>query len=146
MTMPWSAAGSAAGSAARVRRLANLINLSTASGLVVARLGQAQVRSGPDGFILAERYRLPFPIAAAFTVGDVLITSSCWDDLAQASPRLMRHEQRHSWQYVVCGGLPFLPLYALAMAWSWLRCRDRFSHNVFERLAGLTDGGYRVAN
>jgi hypothetical protein len=35
-----------------------------------------------------------------------------------------------------------LPLYGIASAWSWLRTRDYFSRNVFERLAGLDDGGY----
>lgn len=88
-------------------------------------------------------YRLGFPVASAFTVGNVVITAHRFDDLLTANPRLLLHEQRHSWQYVACGGLPMLPLYALAMGWSWLRTRDRWSANVFERRAGLADGGYR---
>lgn len=126
-------------------RIANVINLSTPLGLVIARLGRAELRPGPDGSILAEHYRLSFPVAAAFTVGHVLITAHAWDDLLRVNPQLLRHEQRHSWQYVACAGLPFLPLYSLAMAWSWLRSRDLFSRNVFERHAGLADGGYSTS-
>jgi hypothetical protein len=36
-----------------------------------------------------------------------------------------------------------LPLYFAAAGWSWLRCRDFYWHNVFERRAGLEAGGYR---
>lgn len=124
-----------------LRRVANLVNLSTPLGLLVARIGRAEVTAGRDGFVWAERYRLPFPVATAFTVGDVLITAGRWDDLRRDQPLLAGHEQRHSGQYALCGGL-FLPFYGLATVWSWIRCRDRFSHNVFERLAGLSDGGY----
>jgi hypothetical protein len=35
-----------------------------------------------------------------------------------------------------------LPLYLLAAGWSWLRGGDHGTHNVFERAAGLADGGY----
>jgi hypothetical protein len=38
--------------------------------------------------------------------------------------------------------LLFLPLYWLACLWSWVRCGDHWSRNVFERRAGLVDGGY----
>lgn len=133
------------GRLAASRRILNLLNLSTPLGLLIARLGQAQLRAGPGGLILAERYRFRFPYASAFTVGNVLITARRWDELLLVNPRLLRHEARHSSQYVVCGGLAFLPLYGLAMAWSWLRGRDRFSHNVFERHAGLSDGGYSLS-
>ena len=37
----------------------------------------------------------------------------------------------------------FLPLYLLAMAWSWLVAGDYWSRNTFERRAGLDSGGYR---
>lgn len=133
------------GHLATARRILNLLNLSTPLGLLIARLGRAELRAVPGGLILAERYRFRFPSASAFTVGNVLITAHRWDDLLLVNPQLLRHEARHSWQYVVCGGLAFLPLYGLAMAWSWLRGRDRFSHNVFERHAGLSDGGYSLS-
>jgi hypothetical protein len=35
-----------------------------------------------------------------------------------------------------------IPLYLLASGWSLLRGGDPGVHNVFERLAGLEDGGY----
>ncbi|MGI8887902.1 MAG: hypothetical protein ACR2GB_02860, partial [Nocardioidaceae bacterium] len=59
-----------------------------------------------------------------------------------ARPGLMRHEERHTWHYAACGGLPFVPLYVAAMAYSLWRTGDRGVGNVFERLAGLADGGY----
>ena len=57
-------------------------------------------------------------------------------------PGLLRHEQRHSWQYAAYLGLPRLPLYGVATAWSLLRGGDVAVHNAFERWAGLEDGGY----
>ena len=38
-----------------------------------------------------------------------------------------------------------LAIVLLAAAWSWLRTGDHYSRNVFERRAGLADGGYREA-
>jgi len=52
------------------------------------------------------------------------------------------HEERHSWQYALTLGLPMLPLYAVAAAWSYLLGGDYATHNVFEVRAGLADGGY----
>lgn len=127
----------------RARRFGNLLNLSTPIGLAVARVGGARLRPGPRGLILGEGYRLPFPVAGAFTVGDVVITSSTWTALLARHPRLLEHEERHSWQYLACLGLPYLVPYVAAMAWSVLRTGDRASANVFERHAGLVDGGYR---
>ena len=123
------------------RRLANLVNLSTPFGLLVARVGRASVVAGPRELRLADGYRLGFPVAVAFTVGDVLITRHRWDDLRGQRPGLLEHEEAHSQQYAWCGPL-FLPAYAVAMAWSWLRTGDRAARNVFERRAGLSRGGY----
>ncbi len=125
----------------RVRRLTNLVNGSTAAGLLVARLGGARPGPGPHGLTLATGYRLPLPAAHAFTLGDVVTTrhDRAW---LQQRPRLLRHEERHSRQYVACLGLPMVPLYLLAAGWSWLATGDPGVHNPFERLAGLADGGY----
>ncbi len=125
-----------------LRRVANLVNLSTPLGLLVARAGRARCRPGPYGLVLAEGYRFAFPVAGAFTVGDVVVTAHSFDALLRLHPDLLRHEERHSRQYACCLGLPFLPLYALAMAWSALRTGDRSSANPFERGAGLRAGGY----
>ena len=127
--------------AVRVRQLGNWLNLSTPLGLVVARLGRAEVRPGPRGLLLADGYRLGFPIALAFTVGNVLVTRGRWDEL-RTRPGLLEHEEAHSWQWLGCGGLPFLPAYGACLAWSVLRSGDLAAHNAFERGAGLARGGY----
>ena len=59
---------------------------------------------------------------------------------------MLLHEERHSWQYAACLGLPMLPLYGLAAGWSYLRGGDPGVHNAFERLAGLEDGGYATVS
>lgn len=127
----------------KVRRAANWVNLSTPLGLAVARLGRTSVCKGARGIYLATEYAYAFPIASAFTVGSVVVTQRSLSWL-ESRPRLMAHEERHAWQYVACGGLPFLPLYLAAMAYSQWRTGDRAATNVFERLAGLSDAGYRV--
>ena len=125
----------------RIKTVVNAVNLSTPLGLLLARLGRARFRKGPRGLVLASEYRLPLPAAPAFTVGNVVVSPRPADYLDDR-PRLLLHEERHSWQYAFCLGLPFLPLYALGAAWSYLRGGDFGVHNPFERLAGLADGGY----
>lgn len=127
----------------RWRRRVNLLNLSTPLGIAVARLGRAQVRPGNRGLLLAEGYRLPFPVADAFTVGNVLVTRGRWPDLQQTRPGLLEHEEAHTWHWLWCGGLPFLPVYGACLVWSLLRTGDRAAANLFERRAGLAAGGYR---
>lgn len=125
----------------RLRSLANAVNGSTLLGLGVAAVGRARIRRGPRGLLLATSFRFSFPRAAAFTVGDVVVSrhdEEWWED----RDAMLRHEERHSWQYAVCLGVPMLPLYAVAAGWSYLRGGDPAVHNVFERLAGLEDGGY----
>ena len=125
----------------RVRRALNAINGSTLLGRALAMAGRAATAPGPHGTVLATGYRWSFPRAPAFTVGDVVL---CRYDAAWLAdrPRLLAHEERHTWQYAACLGLPLVPLYLLAAGWSWLRGGDPGVHNVFERLAGLDDGGY----
>ena len=128
----------------RLRRLGNLVNLSTPLGLAVARLGRADVSPGPRGLLLADGYRLPFPVAGAFTVGNVVITPGRWPELQARRPHLLGHEEAHSWQWFWLAGAPFLPAYGVSLVWSVLRTGDRAAANVFERRAGLERGGYRV--
>lgn len=125
----------------RFRQIANWANLSTPLGLALARVGGAEVRAADRHVLIASGYRPGFPVAGAFTVGSVIITryDHAW---LTSRPELLGHEEQHSWQYVACLGLPFLPLYAAAMAWSRLRAGDRASRNLFERSAGLEPGGY----
>jgi hypothetical protein len=124
----------------RLRQVLNAVNGSTLLGLGIGAAGRARFSRGPGGLVLATTSRLTLP-ASAFTVGDVVVTAHDVSWLRER-PRLLRHEERHSWQYVACLGLPMLPLYGLAAAWSYLRGGDLAVHNAFERLAGLEDGGY----
>ncbi len=127
--------------AAGLRLVVNVVNLSTPLGLAVAKISGARLASAPDGLLLAHGYSWPVPPAPAFTIGNVILVRA---DAANATarPRLLIHEARHSTQYAWCLGVGMLPLYFVAAGWSWLRARDFSSYNVFERLAGLEDGGY----
>jgi len=125
-----------------VRSLGNWTNLTTPLGLLVASLGRASIRRDARGLFLAEHYRFRFPVAGAFTVGNVLITGGDWDDLLGRFPRLLEHEEAHTWQYLYCLGLPYYLAYSGCLAWSLLRTGDRASRNFFERRAGLQHGGY----
>ncbi len=126
-----------------VRAVGNAVNLSTALGLALCLAGRASLRRGPDALLLAEGYRLPLPKAGAFTVGNVvLVPGGTAEELELRHPGTLAHEAAHTWQYFGFIGLPFLPLYALASGWSWLRTGDPASANWFERRAGLARGGY----
>ncbi len=125
-----------------LRALGNVVNLSTPFGLLVARLGRARLHRGPDGLLLADGYRLRFPTGGAFTIGNVVITARAWPQYLADSPNVLRHEQRHTLQWLACAGLPFLPVYLAMTGWSMLRTGDRAARNAFERGAGLADGGY----
>ena len=117
-----------------------MVNLSTPLGLGLALAGRGRIRRGPDGLLVAHAVRLPAR-APAFTVGNVVLLRL--DDAALARrPRLLVHEARHATQYACCGGLVMVPLYLAAAAVSWLLTGDTGCRNVFERRAGLTDGGY----
>jgi hypothetical protein len=123
----------------RARQVFNYMNLSTPVGLLIAVIGRARVRRGEHGLLYAHGYRLRFPIAGAFTVGNVVLTAHEDGYLAGA---LLRHEARHATQYAFCVGLPMLPLYVLALVVSMAICGHPASWNLFERLADLDDGGY----
>lgn len=124
-----------------LRVVLNLANLSTPVGLAVGVLGGCRFRRLPRGLVLASGYRYSVPAAAAFTVGNVVLTHHDAEH-ALARPRLLAHEERHTWQYAALLGLPLLPLYLAAAAWSWLATGSIAAHNPFERWAGLESGGY----
>jgi hypothetical protein len=123
----------------RIRQAVNLVNGSTVAGLGVAALGRAAVTRGPDGLFTGTGYRLPVPPAPSFCLGNVIITRGAV--LAVGSP-VFRHEARHATQYAWCGGLAMIPLYLAAAGVSWVLTGDSGARNVFERQAGLADGGY----
>jgi hypothetical protein len=123
-----------------VKVVGNFLNLTTLAGLVVGVIGRAAFSRGPRGLFFANGYKLGFPVAGAFTIGNVILSKherSYFDDAA-----LVRHEERHSWQYFCLIGLPMLPLYVVGVAVSFLLTGDPASRNPFERLANLKEGGY----
>lgn len=126
----------------RARSIANWLNLSTPLGLAVAAAGGATVRPGPNGLRLAEGYRWDFPTGSAFTVGDVVITRTDFQRLLRRHPGLLEHEEAHARQWMLCMGLPFIPLYLASMAYSMARTGDRAARCAFEVRAGLHAGGY----
>jgi len=128
----------------RLRQLANVVNASTPLGLLLAAFARTRLRRGPRGLLLATGYRWRLPFAAAFTVGNVVLFRAGPDE-ALANPVLLGHEERHATQYAWCLGVPFLPLYFLAAAWSLVRTGNPGSANFFERHAGLQAGGYPPA-
>lgn len=129
--------------ACTVKTVANWVNGSTPLGLAIAAIGGAGVQAGPRGLLLASGYRLRFPVASAFTVGNVILTGApSWRDLRAQRPELLAHEERHSWQYVWCGGLPFLAAYLVCAGYSALHTGSPALRNPFEQRAGLVAGGY----
>ena len=122
-----------------MRQAVNLANGSTLAGLGVAALGRARLTRGADGLFTGTGYRLPMPPAPAFCLGNVLVTRL---DVLPVGSALFRHEARHASQYAWCGGVAMVPLYLVAAGVSWALTGDFGSCNVFERRAGLADGGY----
>jgi hypothetical protein len=125
----------------RVRLVANLMNGSTLAGVLVAAAGQARLARAHDGLLVGAGYRLPVPVAPAFCIGNVILARGDHATLATMPP-LVAHEARHATQYACCAGLPMLPLYFLAAGVSWGLTGDFGARNIFERRAGLADGGY----
>ena len=123
----------------RVRLAVNLLNGSTLAGLVVSVAGHARLARFPGGLLVGTGFRLPVPPAPAFTLGNVILTRQ---DVLGRDTVLLRHEARHATQYAWCGGLLMLPLYFAAAGASWLLSGDFGAWNIFERGAGLADGGY----
>jgi hypothetical protein len=123
----------------RAREAVNLVNGSTLAGLGVAVAGRARLARGPDRLFIGTGYRLPVPPAPAFCLGNVILTRG--NGIDPGSP-LFRHEARHATQFACCGGVAMVPMYLAAAGVSWVLTGDFGARNVFERRAGLADGGY----
>ncbi|WP_411733652.1 hypothetical protein [Paeniglutamicibacter sp.] len=126
----------------RTREVANWLNLSTISGLVLATTTGCNIERGARGILYARNYTPALPKAGAFTVGNVVFFRPSLSGQV-LRPQLLSHEETHCTQYAVCLGLPFIPLYLAAAGYSWLRTSDPASRNFFERAANLQAGGYR---
>ena len=122
-----------------MRLAVNVANGSTLAGLGVAVAGRARLSRTADGLLAGTGYRLPVPAVPAFTLGNVIVTRR---DSLPADSTLFLHEARHTTQYAWSGGLLMLPLYFAAAGASWVLCGDVGAWNVYERWAGLADGGY----
>jgi hypothetical protein len=125
----------------RARQAVNLVNGSTLAGFLVAAAGRARLSRAGDGLVVAVGYRLPVPPAPAFCLGNVIVTRLDAEGVRGAGA-LLGHEARHATQFACCGGVVMLPLYFLAAGVSWLLTGDFGARNIFERRAGLADGGY----
>ncbi len=123
----------------RARQVVNLANGSTLAGLGVAALGGARLARSADGLFVGTGYRLPVPPAPGVLPGQRDRHPAGRD---RPGSGLFRHEARHATQYACCGGVVMVPLYLLAAAVSWALTGDFGARNVFERRAGLADGGY----
>ena len=143
-TAPYPAYAGRMSTWVRVRQVANLLNLSTPLGLLLAVTGRARLTRGPHGTILAYGYRWPVPAprAPAVTVGDVVLLRLDPERVA-GRPRLLEHEARHctQWAWFV-GPAGFVPAYLIASLWSWWHSGDFALRNPFEMHADLVDGGY----
>ncbi|REF00092.1 hypothetical protein [Thermomonospora umbrina] len=125
----------------RLRQWVNVVNLSTPLGLLLARACSGGVRRGPRGLLIGTGYRLPLPVATAFTVGNVIMVRGDGSVL-ERRPTLLDHEARHATQYACCLGPVMIVPYLVCAGVSLALCGDHASYNPFERLAGLADGGY----
>ncbi len=110
----------------------------------MALVGRARIRRGPHGLWIAEGYRFRYPMAGAFTVGNVVTTASTIGRLERVMPDILAHEGRHASQYAVLGPA-FFPLYSAAAGWSWAVAGHSAAHDHFETGAGLVSGGYLLA-
>ena len=112
----------------------NTVHLTSAAGHLIARAAGCTL-GRREQFWEAVGYSWPLPKASAFTVGCVVISRH------RLPAAVWEHEKSHMRQYALLGPA-FLPAYALAAGWSWLRTGDWWSRNLFERRAGLVAGGY----
>ena len=95
-----------------------------------------------NGLLLGDRYRLPVPPGACVLPGERHPHPDGRRRLQLERGRCSAHEARHATQYACCGGLVMLPLYCRRGGRSWVLTGDFGARNVFERRAGLADGGY----
>ncbi|MFB9376924.1 hypothetical protein ACFFKU_03055 [Kineococcus gynurae] len=104
----------------------------TTLAVLWARRHGATFTLGPDLFVECSGMPPRTFGRGGTTVGNAWLYGDLGGD------RRRRHELRHADQYALLGTLPFLALYGLNAAVT----RNRPHRNLFERWAGLADGGY----
>ena len=105
---------------------------ATTLAVAWARANGATFTLGPDLFVECAGMRPGSYARGGTTIGNA------WLHGGLGGPQRRRHELRHADQYALLGTTGFVTLYAL----NALVTRNRPHHNVFERWAGLADGGY----
>ena len=105
---------------------------ASALALGWARLHGARVHVGDDLFVECSGMP-PGSYGRGGTTG-----GNVWLHGGLGGPQRRRHELRHADQYALLGTPAFLALYGL----NALVTRNLPHRNVFERWAGLADGGY----
>ena len=130
MSAPVSAPGRARRAWELYRAWRNLPVSALALGW--ARLNGARITVGPDLFVEAAGMPRGTYGRGGTTIGNVWLFGELGGE------RRRRHEVRHADQYALLGTVPFLALYGL----NALVTRNLPHRNVFERWAGLADGGY----
>src|SRR6266542_3730161 len=93
----------------------------------------------------AYRLRRAVNIANGSTLGGLLVAAVGRARFAPGPDGLtVAHRLRLPMRsYACCGGLVMLPMYGIAAAMSWMLTGSIGARNVFERRAGLADGGYQ---
>jgi len=126
-----------------VRTTLTWVNGTTLLAMLLAGVARTRLRRAPGGVYIAETYSWRVPRQHCFTLGAVIFSRRPADWLLDVRrEQLLAHETRHVGQYAVLGPF-FLPAYGVASAWSWLLTGAYGCRNVFERHAGLAEGGYR---
>jgi hypothetical protein len=92
----------------RLRQLANVVNASTPLGLLLAACARTRVRRGPRGLLIATGYRWRLPVAAAFTIGNVVLFRAGPEE-ALGDTALLGHEERHCTHNATTHPHPNLP-------------------------------------
>lgn len=105
---------------------------ATALAVTWARAHGATVSVGPDLLVECAGMRPGSYARGGTTVGNA------WLHGGLGGEQRRRHEARHADQYALLGTTAFVALYAV----NALVTRNEPHRNVFERWAGLADGGY----
>jgi len=131
------------------RQRLNRFNLSTPLGLLIAKIFGGKTIQLENGLYMNYGRKGKYQKAEVITVGDVLLVTFNKDcphcqqkDLYKLSPKLLRHELKHSEQYAKFGGIIFLALYLFASIKSYIQYKNIWQGNIYEIQAGLEDGGY----